>query len=108
MIMMSTLKALLFLGGWSAPSWVLLPSSTILALKSLIFCFLLVLVRATFPRYRYDQLMDIGWKIFLPISTGFLLLVVGLLICFDALPVVAELNLSPFFDGARVANSTTF
>jgi hypothetical protein len=52
---------------------------------------LFVLVRATFPRYRYDQLMDIGWKIFLPLATGYLLLVVGVLIFFDALPVVNEL-----------------
>jgi len=108
MIMMSTLKALLFIGGWSAPTWVLLPSSTVLALKSLIFCFLLVLVRATFPRYRYDQLMDIGWKIFLPISTGFLLLVVGLLLCFNALPVVAELNLIPFSESTRVDTLANF
>lgn len=58
MTMMSVLKAELFLGGWYGPS--ILPASFILALKALIFCFAFVLVRATFPRYRYDQLMDIG------------------------------------------------
>lgn len=89
MIMMSLLKAILFLGGWSfcAP----LPHALVLTLKGLIFCFLFVLVRATFPRYRYDQLMDIGWKIFLPLATGYLLFVVGTLMYFDALPVVNEL-----------------
>jgi NADH-quinone oxidoreductase subunit H len=70
MIMMSLLKAILFLGGWSF--WAPLPHALVLTLKGLIFCFLFVLVRATFPRYRYDQLMDIGWKIFLPLSTGYL------------------------------------
>jgi NADH-quinone oxidoreductase subunit H len=89
MIMMSLLKALLFLGGWSF--WAPLPQALVLTLKGLIFCFLFVLVRATFPRYRYDQLMDIGWKIFLPLSTGYLLLVVGILMYFEALPVVNEL-----------------
>lgn len=89
MIMMSLLKAILFLGGWSF--WLPLPHALVLTLKGLIFCFLFVLVRATFPRYRYDQLMDIGWKIFLPLSTGYLLLVVGVLLYFDALPVVNEI-----------------
>lgn len=102
MIMMSLLAALLFLGGWSffAP----VPAALVLTLKGLIFCFLFVLVRATFPRYRYDQLMDIGWKIFLPLSTGYLLLVVGLLMTFDALPVVneitSEIYSEPSFRGA--------
>jgi NADH-quinone oxidoreductase subunit H len=42
-------------------------------------------VRAAFPRYRYDQLMDIGWKIFLPITLGFLILIASFLISFDFL-----------------------
>ena len=90
MIMMSLLKAILFFGGWSFcfP----LPQALVLTLKGLVFCFLFVLVRATFPRYRYDQLMDIGWKIFLPLATGYLLLVVGILLFFDALPVINELS----------------
>jgi len=99
MIMMSLLKAILFLGGWS--TCIPLPNALVLTLKGLIFCFLFVLVRATFPRYRYDQLMDIGWKIFLPLATGYLLFVVGILMYFDALPVVNEL-------AAEVYNETNF
>jgi NADH-quinone oxidoreductase subunit H len=90
MIMMSVLKALLFLGGWSFFSGI--SPAMALAVKALVFCFLFILVRATFPRYRYDQLMDIGWKVFLPVTTGYLLLVIGLLLAFDAHPVVHELR----------------
>ena len=78
MILMSGMTAILFLGGWHAPvdaewlAWV--PGVVWFALKIafILFCFLWV--RATFPRYRYDQLMRLGWKIFLPLS---LLWVVG-------------------------------
>lgn len=94
MIMMSLIKSELFIGGWGGPA--ALPLATSLALKALIFCFAFVLVRATFPRYRYDQLMDIGWKIFLPVSTGLLLLVIGIVMAYSALPVVAELNFAPY------------
>lgn len=93
MILMSIIKAELFLGGWSGP---FLPSSVWLALKTLVFCFAFVLVRATFPRYRYDQLMDIGWKIFLPLTTGLLLLIIGTIMAFDAAPVATELYFSPY------------
>lgn len=93
MIMMSIVKAELFLGGWGGP---LLPPTMWLAIKTLVFCFAFVLVRATFPRYRYDQLMDIGWKIFLPLTTGLLLLIVGVVMAFDATPVVTELHFSPY------------
>ena len=48
------------------------------------FCFLWV--RATFPRYRYDQLMRLGWKVFLPFSLGFVVLTAGVLVFFDLLP----------------------
>jgi NADH-quinone oxidoreductase subunit H len=85
MIMMSLVNSELFFGGWGTGSN-FLPLSTIISLKALIFCFLFVLVRATFPRYRYDQLMDIGWKIFLPITTGFLLAVIGLTLTVGAVP----------------------
>jgi NADH-quinone oxidoreductase subunit H len=89
MIMMSLIYAELFLGGWSGPDF--LPSALVLSLKALIFCVYLVVLRATVPRYRYDQLMDIGWKIFLPVATGLLLFVIGTIMAFDAAPVVSEI-----------------
>lgn len=94
MIMMSLIKSELFIGGWGGLEN--LPLATSLAFKALIFCFAFVLVRATFPRYRYDQLMDIGWKIFLPVSTGLLLLVIGVILAYSATPVVGELNFLPY------------
>lgn len=90
MIMMSVLNAILYFGGWSGTSY--LPSALILSTKALVFCFLFILVRATFPRYRYDQLMDIGWKVFLPLATGYLMISIGNLLAFDAAPVVQEIN----------------
>jgi NADH:ubiquinone oxidoreductase subunit H len=88
MILISVLFCLLFLGGWdgfaSAPA-------LSLALKAAVVWVFFVLVRATLPRYRYDQLMDIGWKVFLPVSGAFLLFVVGLLVFYNAYPVTSEL-----------------
>jgi NADH:ubiquinone oxidoreductase subunit H len=81
MILAALLFVLLFLGGWIG-----LP----LALKSLPLCFLFVLIRATLPRYRYDQLMSIGWKVFLPLATAYFVLAVGLLYAFDGAPFVHE------------------
>jgi NADH-quinone oxidoreductase subunit H len=89
MIMMSLIYAELFLGGWSGPSFV--PPAAALSGKALIFCVYLVVLRATVPRYRYDQLMDIGWKIFLPLATGLLLFVIGVIVAFDAAPAVLEI-----------------
>ncbi len=71
-ILMSTLNVILFFGGWLPPIDLLvlnlIPSYVWFSLKILFFLFLFVWVRATFPRYRYDQLMRLGWKVFLPIS----------------------------------------
>lgn len=58
-----------------------------LALKVTFFAYLFILVRACLPRYRYDQLMDLGWKIFLPFTLGYLILSAGILVAFDGLPV---------------------
>lgn len=55
-------------------------------LKALVFCFLFVLIRATLPRYRYDQLMSIGWKVFLPLATAYFIFVDGILYTFQAAP----------------------
>jgi NADH-quinone oxidoreductase subunit H len=72
MILMSALGAIFFLGGWLPPfhvapfTW--LPGFVWMALKIAFFLFLFLWVRATLPRFRYDQLMRLGWKIFLPFS----------------------------------------
>ncbi|MEE8084194.1 MAG: NADH-quinone oxidoreductase subunit NuoH [Alphaproteobacteria bacterium] len=72
MILMSALTTVLFLGGWLAPfgfapfTWV--PGPIWFAAKISFVLFLFLWVRATFPRYRYDQLMRLGWKVFLPLS----------------------------------------
>jgi NADH-quinone oxidoreductase subunit H len=84
-ILMSTMTVILFLGGFlpfTIPFINLTPfdNSVIwLTLKLLIILFFFIWVRAAFPRYRYDQLMNIGWKIFLPFSLAFLLLTASLL-----------------------------
>jgi NADH-quinone oxidoreductase subunit H len=77
-ILMSTLNATLFFGGWLAP-WpfnIINPTGSIFWFigKIYFFLFLFIWVRAAFPRYRYDQLMRLGWKVFLPLSLGWLVL----------------------------------
>lgn len=92
MILMSLLKIILFFGGWESGAISTLLPSAGLSVKGLVFCFLFVLIRATFPRYRYDQLMDIGWKIFLPIATGFLVYSTGLKVAALAVPLTIEIQ----------------
>jgi NADH:ubiquinone oxidoreductase subunit H len=89
MILISTLFCLLFLSGGLNSLGI--PSALMLSAKAAVTWIFFVLVRATLPRYRYDQLMDIGWKVFLPVSGSFLLFVFGILVAFDALPVTNEL-----------------
>jgi NADH-quinone oxidoreductase subunit H len=75
LILMSTVTSLLFLGGIAAPfEWLsFLPGSLWLSLKTLLVLFTFIWVRATLPRYRYDMLMNLGWKVFLPLTlAGFL------------------------------------
>jgi proton-translocating NADH-quinone oxidoreductase chain N len=91
MILISTLYCLLFLSG--GLNSVGLSSALILSAKASVTWVFFVLVRATLPRYRYDQLMDIGWKVFLPVSGSFLLFAFGILVFFSALPVANELPL---------------
>ena len=74
LLVMSTLIVLLFFGGWLPLNYILL------GIKVCFIVFLFVWVRAAFPRYRYDQLMRLGWKVFLPISLGFVLFISGILI----------------------------
>jgi NADH:ubiquinone oxidoreductase subunit H len=63
----------------------------IIACKAAFLWYFFVLVRATLPRYRYDQLMEIGWKIFLLVAGAYFLYSCGTLVAYDALPVVNEL-----------------
>lgn len=89
MIFMSALCAILFLGGWLPPVnhavlyWI--PGSLWLGLKTCIFLFGFIWVRSAFPRYRYDQLMRLGWKVFLPLSLAWVLVVAGILVSFEML-----------------------
>lgn len=88
MLMMSSINVILFFGGWSAPLGILsfIPGSFWFGLKIIFFVILFVWMRAALPRYRYDQLMSLGWKVFLPISLAYLMLTYSLLICFNYLP----------------------
>ena len=92
MILMSSLCTLLFLGGWLTPPilnfWPIncIPGTVWFSSKVLIFLFAYIWVRAAFPRYRYDQLMSIGWKALLPLSLAWVVFVSGVLVAFDWLP----------------------
>ena len=90
MILMSGMTTVLFLGGWlplfdvAWLNWI--PGPIWFALKTAFILFIFLWVRATFPRYRYDQLMRLGWKVFLPFSLCWLVLTAGILVGFDLLP----------------------
>jgi NADH-quinone oxidoreductase subunit H len=89
-IFMCALSSVLFLGGWNpiidiiVLNWI--PGSIWFSLKILFVLFLFVWVRVAFPRYRYDQLMRLGWKIFLPLSLAFLIIIASILIYLNILP----------------------
>ena len=91
MILMAGMTVILFLGGWLPPmdmapfNWV--PGPVWFAFKIAAVLFVFLWVRATFPRYRYDQLMRLGWKVFLPISLAAVVIVSGVLVAFDLAPV---------------------
>ncbi|MFZ5789077.1 MAG: NADH-quinone oxidoreductase subunit NuoH [Pseudomonadota bacterium] len=90
MILMSATTTVLFLGGWLPPvdiapfNWV--PGPVWFALKVAVVLFGFLWVRATFPRYRYDQLMRLGWKVFLPFTLFWVVLTAGVLVAFGWLP----------------------
>lgn len=88
MILMSGMTAILFLGGWQPPLDVLsfIPGVIWFALKIAFVLFVFLWVRATFPRYRYDQLMRLGWKVFLPFSLAWVVLISGYLLYSGQLP----------------------
>ncbi len=88
MVLMSAIAAILFLGGWwplFLPDWSILPSIWF-TLKVLFGITFFILARALLPRYRYDQLMDLGWKNFLPLSVGYLIFTFSIIICTNGLP----------------------
>lgn len=90
MILMSAMTVVLFLGGWLPPFGIealaVVPGVIWFILKTFLIMFFFLWSRATFPRYRYDQLMRLGWKIFLPFTLIWVLVVSGTLIYMDALP----------------------
>lgn len=83
-ILMSTLLVILFLGGWLPPIKILnfIPGYIWFFLKIIFIIFSFIWVRATLPRYRYDQLMWLGWKVMLPLSLGVLFLNLSLILYF--------------------------
>ena len=89
-LLMCALGSILFLGGWLSPielyPFNLIPGALWLAFKILFLFILFALVKAIVPRYRYDQLMRLGWKIFLPFSLLYLVLTASFLFYFDKLP----------------------
>ncbi|MDQ3564253.1 MAG: NADH-quinone oxidoreductase subunit NuoH [Pseudomonadota bacterium] len=97
MILISVLAAIMFLGGWLSPfqglplleglfAWV--PGMMWLLAKTSFFLFLFLWFRATFPRYRYDQIMRLGWKVFIPITIAWLVVAA----------VLVKLSVPPWFD----------
>ena len=100
MILISALTVIMFLGGWLSPfpewadapyvGWVFEPGVHWFAGKLVLFMFLYLWLRATFPRYRYDQIMRLGWKVFIPLTIIWIV-VVGIAIM---------AGLPPWFDGA--------
>ena len=93
MILMSALITILFLGGWLPPvnmepfTWI--PGPLWFIFKICFCLFIFIWVRATFPRYRYDQLMRLGWKVFLPFTLVWLVITAAALKLFGWLPVAA-------------------
>jgi NADH-quinone oxidoreductase subunit H len=90
MILVSAMTSVLFLGGWLPPidlppfTWI--PGAIWFALKIALVLFFFLWVRASFPRYRYDQLMRLGWKVFLPLSLLWVVVTAGALVAFGWLP----------------------
>jgi len=90
MILMSATTSVLFLGGWLPPvgippfTWI--PGPIWFIAKICLVLFFFLWVRATFPRFRYDQLMRLGWKVFLPLSLIWVVVTAGVLVAFGWLP----------------------
>jgi len=89
MLLMSSLNSILFFGGWLPfiSLFAFLPGSLWFGIKICFFVILFVWMRAALPRYRYDQLMDLGWKTFLPLTVLHVVFAFIMLITFNALPI---------------------
>lgn len=91
MILISAMTCILFLGGWLPPFDIpllnMVPGIIWFAIKIALVLFCFLWVRATFPRYRYDQLMRLGWKVFLPLSLLWVVIISGVLLYTGRLPV---------------------
>ena len=91
-LLMCALGSILFLGGWLSPidlyPFNLIPGAIWLILKILLLFILFALVKAIVPRYRYDQLMRLGWKIFLPLSLLYVVITASYLFYFNLLPTI--------------------
>ena len=94
MILMSAITVTLFLGGWLPPFGMsflaFVPGIIWFAMKTALILFVFIWARATLPRFRYDQLMRLGWKVFLPFTLIWVVFVAGTLMTFKALPGQAE------------------
>jgi len=88
--LMAAMVTILFLGGWLPPFDIaplnMVPGIIWFVLKICFVFFLFAMVRAYVPRYRYDQLMRLGWKVFLPLSLGWVVVTAGVLVAFDLAP----------------------
>ena len=90
MVLIAVLSAVLFCGGWLSPfqgfpllediPYISEPNMIWLLLKTSVFLFLFLWIRATFPRYRYDQIMRLGWKVFLPITIVWIVVISGMVV----------------------------
>ncbi len=90
MILMSAMAVILFMGGWLPPFGIealaVVPGVIWFVLKICLVLFFFIWARATFPRYRYDQLMRLGWKVFLPLSLLWVVIVAGALVATGSVP----------------------
>ncbi len=90
MILMSAMASILFLGGWlppfAVPPFTWIPGPIWFILKISLVLFIYIWARATLPRYRYDQLMRLGWKVFLPLALGWIVITSGVMVAFDLFP----------------------